>query len=31
MAEDGGARVSDVGVDELSWDDSVAVEGLSVC
>lgn len=31
MAEDGGFRVAFVGVDEHAGDDTVAVEGLSVC
>jgi hypothetical protein len=31
VAEDGGAGVAFVGVDEHAWDDAVTVEGLSVC
>jgi len=31
VAEDGGLGAASVGVDEHAWDDSVAVEGLSVC
>ena len=31
MAEDGGAGISEVGVDELAGNDAMAEEGLSIC